>query len=257
MNIVLFEGDAFFPRGDDRYQHIRKVLKKSVGDSFFAGVIDGDEGSATITRLDDEGLAFDFAIESPLRALPPVIMIIGFPRPIQLRRILRDVASLGVSAVYLAGTDLGEKSYRDSTLVDRGAARAALLDGCSQAGSSAVPKLELFESIDEAIAEARAHAGERVCADAREHADARFILLDVVNADCPLVDAPFGGIDADHPLILAVGSERGWSGRERVLFRDAGFLKCSMGARILRTETACTAALGIALARSGLMEGKA
>lgn len=248
MNIVLFEGDPFFPRGDDRYQHIRKVLKKGVGDSFFAGIVDGEEGTAIIKSMDDAGLSFDFSVESPPRPLPPVTMIIGFPRPIQLKRILRDVASLGASTVLLAGTDLGEKSYRESTIVDRGAARAALLDGSSQAGSSAVPRLEMVDSMDEAIAATRQR-------DISRESGVPRILLDVVNADCPLVDAPFGKPDANRPLLLAIGSERGWSERERALFRDAGFMTCSLGSRILRTETACVAALGIALARSGLMEG--
>jgi 16S rRNA (uracil1498-N3)-methyltransferase len=269
MNIVLFEGEPFFPRGDDRYQHIRKVLKKGVGDAFFAGIVDGAEGTATIASMDDAGLSFDFSVESPPRPLPPVTMIIGFPRPIQLKRILRDVASLGASTVMLAGTDLGEKSYRDSTLVDRGAARAALLDGCSQAGSSAVPKLELLDTMDEAIAALSARdADGRASGKAPEAgcpcgtsvpcgAVAPRILLDVVNADRPLVVAPLGKPDAGRPLVLAIGSERGWSERERALFRDAGFMTCSLGSRILRTETACVAALGIALARSGLMEGQA
>lgn len=256
MNIVLFEGNRFFPRGDDRYQHIRKVLKKGVGDSFFAGIVDGDEGTATITAMDDSGLSFDFVPEARARPLPPVTMIIGFPRPIQLKRILRDVASLGAQTIVLAGTDLGEKSYRDSTLVDRGAARAALLDGCSQSGSSAVPRLEMLDSIDEAIRATRAATGASDASAQRGSAVQR-IVLDVVNADCPLVDAPFGMPDAAHPLVLAIGSERGWSERERALFRSEGFMACSMGERILRTETACVAALGIALARSGLMEGYA
>jgi len=40
-----------------------------------------------------------------------------------------------------------------------------------------------------------------------------------------------------------------------VLFREAGYLSCSLGSRILRTETAATAALAIALAKTGYMEG--
>lgn len=251
MNIVLFDGEPFFPRHDDRYQHIRKVLRKGEGDSFFAGIVDGPEGTATITKIDDTGLSFDFREERPMRPLYPVTIIIGFPRPIQLKRIFRDVASLGVSAVYLTGTELGEKSYRESTLVDRGAARDALVDGCMQAGGSAVPALEMFDSVEDVIAAVAAppegsalHGSSPLC-----------VLLDTVNPDCPLVNAPLDGIGRRRPLVLTIGSERGWTARERILFRDAGFMVCSLGSRILRTETAATAALSIALARSGFMEG--
>lgn len=246
MNIVLFDGSPVFSRNDARYQHIRKILKKGVGDSFLAGIVDGPEGVATITALDDASLSFSFKPERPARPLFPVRLVVGFPRPIQLKRLLRDVASLGVASVTLSGTDLGEKSYRESTLVDRGAAREGLIEGCMQAGGTAVPFLDLVDSVDVAIDRAFSEPFARV------------ILLDTVNPDCGLVNSPLlDGVSAKSPLVMIVGSERGWTARERALFRDAGCAVCSLGTRILRTETACTAAIAIALARSGFMEGNA
>jgi len=241
MNIVLFDGEPFFARNDDRCQHIRKVLKKTVGDTFSAGLVNGPEGTATITRFDETGMGFEFRPERPMRQLHPVHLVIGFPRPIQLKRLLRDAASLGVSAVYLTGTDLGEKSYRESTLVDRGAALASLIEGCMQAGGTAIPSLETFDALPLALAAVPQGA---VC-----------IALDTVNPDCSLINAPLEEVSARRPLVLAIGSERGWTAAERVRFREAGYLVCSLGSRILRTETAATAALAIALAKTGYMEG--
>ncbi len=242
MNIVLFEGDPFFPRGDERYDHIRKVLRKGVGDVFFAGIVDGAEGTAVIERMDDRGISFSFRPERSAPPLYPVILIVGFPRPIQLKRIFRDVASLGVERLLLCGTELGEKSYRESTIVDRGAARSALIDGAMQAGSSAVTKLELCDSALAAIAAVPARCSARV-------------LLDIENPEFSLIDAPLGDPSAETPLALAIGSERGWTARERSAFREGGFRTCSLGSRILRTETACSAAVSIALAKAGFMEG--
>jgi RsmE family RNA methyltransferase len=54
-----------------------------------------------------------------------------------------------------------------------------------------------------------------------------------------------------RPVVLAVGSERGWSDRERDLFESAGFLRLSLGNRALRTETACVAATVLALEKIG------
>lgn len=243
MNIVLFEGECRFPRADERYAHIRKVLKKGQGDSFLAGLVNGPEGTAVITSLDDKELRFEFRPEREMRPLYPLSVIVGFPRPIQLKRLLRDLASLGVSSICLAGTELGEKSYRESSLVSRGAAHAALIDGCMQAGGTAVPELIMCPSVAEAIRAVRA-------------SESAAVLLDTVNADSTLIGADFGRVDSSRPLALAIGSERGWTEGERACFREAGFMACSMGSRILRTETAATAAVAIALAKAGFMEGE-
>jgi RsmE family RNA methyltransferase len=54
-------------------------------------------------------------------------------------------------------------------------------------------------------------------------------------------------------MVLAVGSERGWSDAERDKLEAAGFLRLSMGDRALRTETACTAAAILALEKIGVL----
>jgi RsmE family RNA methyltransferase len=54
-------------------------------------------------------------------------------------------------------------------------------------------------------------------------------------------------------MVLAVGSERGWSDRERDELEKAGFLRLSMGMRAMRTETACVAAAVLALEKIGAL----
>jgi RsmE family RNA methyltransferase len=51
----------------------------------------------------------------------------------------------------------------------------------------------------------------------------------------------------------AIGSERGWTDNERSLFKEAGFAWCSMGIRVLRTETAATVAMSLILQSMGLL----
>jgi len=53
------------------------------------------------------------------------------------------------------------------------------------------------------------------------------------------------------PVTLAIGSERGWSDREREMLEAAGFLRLSLGSRALRTETACVAAAVLAIEKIG------
>ena len=113
MNICLFSKEEIekpLEIKDPRAQHIIKILHKKEGDSFTAGIIGVASGTAVIDSI-SEKLSFTFTPESEGKKLHPLVMVIGFPRPIQLKRLLRDMAGLGVMAVHLTGTELGEKSY--------------------------------------------------------------------------------------------------------------------------------------------------
>ncbi len=267
MNIVLFSEEEILagrdsagkcsvrlPVKDERTQHILKVLHKVAGDSFDAGLVDGMAGKAVLSRVEkgngqegaesENGLYFDFEPESDGKPLYPVELIVGFPRPIQLKRLFRDVAGLGVSAVHLCGTELGEKSYMDSGIVEKGAAYTALLEGTAQAKSTHVPELKLYQSVAACLESLSGNCGEAVR-----------VMLDNVKPEGPL----FGyleksGVDScTRPVIAAIGSERGWTDNERNLFERNGFAACSMGSRVLRTETAATVAATIILQKMGIL----
>ena len=234
MNICLFSQDEIsqpLPLRDERAQHILKVLHKDVGDTFTAGIIGGQSGEAKITGRGEEGISFEFAAGGDGKPLSALEMIIGFPRPIQLKRLLRDIAALGVGRVHLTGTDLGEKSYMQSNLVERGSAYQMLLDGTVQAGSTHVPELCLYKTLDQCLQE----VGKKGI----------LLALDNVNPSARLADAvkQCSG-DAGSRVI---GSERGWTDRERKLLEEQGFVRCGMGERIMRTETAATVAGSIIL----------
>ena len=249
MNICLFSQDEIskpLPRKDERAEHIIKVLHKKEGDEFSAGVIGGKSGIARINTINDEGISFDFTATGEGKPLTKLDMIIGFPRPIQLKRLLRDIAALGVGRVYLTGTDLGEKSYMQSTLVEKGSAYKMLLDGTVQAGSTHVPELFLYKTLDECLNEI-----ESGLAGAENKNACRFA-LDNVNPKMRLADAL---AENENPcrVIAAIGSERGWTERERRLLEQTGYIRCGMGERIMRTETAATVAGAIILSGLGII----
>jgi 16S rRNA (uracil1498-N3)-methyltransferase len=59
--------------------------------------------------------------------------------------------------------------------------------------------------------------------------------------------------DPEHPVTLAVGPEGGWTVEELLLAVDGGFTPVTLGARILRSETAALAALSILRSRLGAL----
>jgi 16S rRNA (uracil1498-N3)-methyltransferase len=52
-----------------------------------------------------------------------------------------------------------------------------------------------------------------------------------------------------HPIVLLVGPEGGWTPDEQRLAQEEGFLPLTLGPRILRAETAAIAALSILQSR--------
>lgn len=248
MNIVLFSEEEIhspLPVSDYRYEHLQKILHKKVGDSFEAGIINGPGGKACITEITSDYLTFDFFPATDGMPLYPVTMIIGFPRPIQLKRLLRDIASLGVQAVHLIGTDLGEKSYLQSNMSAPQAVWDMLRDGSVQAKSTHVPFTAIHKSLEDCLACLNTETAHTVALDNGEPSIA--LTQYFANKKDQRTDLK------DTGVIAAIGSERGWTARERQIFLDKGFTLCSMGQRVLRTETASTVAITLILSQMGII----
>jgi RsmE family RNA methyltransferase len=240
MNIILFEphetGRAL-PKRDGRAVHLLKTLHKGPGDTFDAGMLGGRLGVGTIEAINDDGslvYSLDLKEEPPPRL--PIRIAVGFPRPIQLRRLLRDLSNLGLLAVDLMGTDLGEKSYRDTRLLADGGARAALIEGAVQARDTGIPALAVYPSLEDWLEKAAA-----------AFSGALLVAPDNVRPQGAMADLSV----RRRPAALALGSERGWSDRERLLLEKAGFARLSLGERALRTETACVVAAALAMEKIG------
>ena len=286
MNIVLLRqgelsAETFsFSKTDERFLHIKKVLKLDVGSTFKAGLINGQKGTAEITSFSDEGLSARFTVSENVDGvntdsiLPPIKLILGFPRPIQLRRILRDVAGLGIEALYLTGTELGEKSYLQADIAAETEIERLLIDGCSQAGDTHIPKVyrayslrHFFDRYEDEIQADHLQAVldvpfqiEQDFIDqahlkrdhtAQNHIEQTHSEQDGTLFSPAMYPLPQLQWDGKQTLWLAVGNERGWSLNERLLFAKKHFTAYTMGRRILRTETAVTSAVAVCLALSG------
>ena len=251
MNICLFKQEELnrpLSIKDERGEHIIKILHKKEGDTFSAGVINGMAGTATIKKIENDEITFDFAPDSEGKNLYPLKMIIGFPRPIQLKRLLRDIAALGVQEVHLTGTELGEKSYMQSNLVEHGTAYQMLLDGTVQAASTHVPDLFLHKTLKDCL--------ESVIPEKEQCNNAKILKLcmDNINPKGSLFSVLQEQYEKPALVVAAIGSERGWTQKEREMLESAGYLRVGMGPRVMRTETAATVSASIISACMGWME---
>lgn len=255
MNLLLLEAGesgTLIPSSDRRHEHLRRVLKKGPGDFVAAGIITESAfgpapaslGRAFIRRLDREGLVLDFEPgQGPLAEAPvlaPLRLLLGFPRPIQATRIFKDLVSLGLGEIQLTGTELGEKSYLESTFFRDREYRRPLLDGAEQAGNPRLPGIGLNWTLTRALAALEGPEGNPWSGSLRIalHPD----------ETRPFLGRCLAGLASPASITLAVGSERGWTGAELDLLKEAGFIICGLGERILKTETAAVAASALALA---------
>jgi RsmE family RNA methyltransferase len=237
VNIILFhpsEVQLPLPRNDVRARHIVDVLRRKAGERFDAGLVNGARGKGTVTAVDEHHLHLAFAWEGLPPPLPPIALIVGLPRPPTARDILRDATTLGVGALHFARTERGETSYADSSLWKSGEWEQALIAGAAQAFCTRLPLVTHGRGLAEVVAEQAAVPTR--------------LVLDNYEATTGLADVP---VPAGAPVVLAIGAERGWSADERALFRQHGFTLVHLGQRVLRTETACLAALTLIRARGG------
>jgi 16S rRNA (uracil1498-N3)-methyltransferase len=213
------------------------VLRRNVGDSFDAGVINGPLGKGSITALTENALSLSFSWKpetSKEIKSPDLTLIIGLPRPQTAKAVLRDLTSLRVNSMHFVATEKGDPNYRLSSLWTNAEWRTHIITGAEQAFTTSLPKVTFGETLATTLALPELQRSTRLALD---------------NYEAPLPLTQF--TRTDQQLILAIGPERGWSNVEREMLRQHGFTLVHLGPRVLRTETACVCAVTIALSRLG------
>ena len=236
MNLVLFEPAEIslpLPRTDPRALHLLEVLRRHEGDTFDVGLVNGPRGKATLTTIARDSLVLTFGWSEPPPLLSPLTLLIGLPRPQTARKILQEATALGVGTLHFVTTERGEPSYADSSLWSSGEWRRHLLAGAAQAFCTRIPDLSFGQKLIDIINNLSP--------------DTIRIALDNYESPVPLAAALklSNTANSARPVVLALGSERGWTGAERDLLRTHGFVLAHLGSRVLRTETACVAAIAI------------
>ena len=229
MNRILFESseiaDGVATCSDARAEHILSVLHGEVGQILKTGELDGKIGTGEIVSIEGRTVAVKVShTEESLR--PWCDLVLAPPRPRVMKRLLPQLASLGVGTIVLVGAKKVEKDFWGATLLKEENYRPLLVDGLMQAGTSVVPRMETRRNF-------RRFVGDEL--------DSLFPTANrVVGHPGGAPNAP-----AQKPgrLLLAVGPEGGWTDDEVSLLESHGFSRYSLGSRILRTDTALVALL--------------
>jgi RsmE family RNA methyltransferase len=235
MNRILIEsaemdGDRVVLT-DRRAVHIRTVLKAVKGVILRVGLIEGPVGDGEVLSIDDESVAL-VCRWGKTTPRPSIDLILAVPRPKALGRLWSPLASLGVGRITLVNSAKVEKPYFSTHWLNPSVYRHLLIEGLEQAGDTHVPQV-LVERQFKPFVQDRLNA--LYCEWTR-------IVLDPSAAGSLLkATLPRG-----RPLVIAIGPDGGWTGYEFGMLTSLGFVPASLGSRVLRTETACIAALAIA-----------
>ena len=249
MNRILFEKseivDGVATFGGERAEHVMNVLHGEVGQVLKTGEINGPVGTGVIKSIGpsccgdlpsehrsigaSEQVRMSVSVCHEEESLRPwVDLILAPPRPRVMKRLLPQLATLGVGRIFLVGAKKVEKDFWGATLLKSENYRPLLIDGLMQAGTSILPTLETRRNFRKFV---------------KEEVDALW------PAATRVVAHPYGAqstvIDNGRrlPVLLAIGPEGGWTDEEVSLLEEHGFARYSLGSRILRTDTAAIALL--------------
>lgn len=236
MNRILFErGEirgGFATFGGVRAEHVLKVLHGAVGQVLKTGEVDGPIGTAEIVGIGGpESPSVTVRCEHATASRRPWIdLLLAPPRPRVLKRLLPQLAAMGVGRIVLVGAEKVEKAFWGATLLRPECYRPLLVDGLMQAGTSILPTVATRRSLRRFV---------------RDELDALF--PSAIRLVAHPGAAPGGALPAAAPgsgaPLLAVGPEGGWTDGEVALLEAHGFARRSLGPRILRTDTATVSLL--------------
>jgi RsmE family RNA methyltransferase len=237
VNLILLEpgelnGSATVTLSGARARHVIAVLGVTPGQEIRVGVLDGPSGVGRVTAVGDGTVELACGFESPIPPLPPVDLLLAVPRPKVLRRLWAQLAALGVGRIMLTNAERVERQYFDTHVVTPACYRPLLVEGLQQARDTRLPIVTVhrqFKVLVEDELDGFFPRGLRLVM----HPGAEQRIAAIVK-----------GPDA-HRVLLAVGPEGGWNAFEMKLLHAHGFTAATLGARTLRSDTACIAILAV------------
>ncbi|HEU4733572.1 MAG TPA: RsmE family RNA methyltransferase [Kofleriaceae bacterium] len=246
MNLVLLDPKEFSCDGlcvlrDRRAHHLRAVIGAAVGDTVRAGLIGSGTGIAEIVADDGDAITLRLTLTDPPPSPLPVELVLAIPRPKVLSRVIEAAAAFAVTRIELTNAWRVDKSYLRSPRLDPDALALAARLGAEQGATTHLPAIAV-------------HRRLMALLDARWPPDAQPgpARTLVAHPGAPPIEAAAPG---SSPVVLAIGPEGGWIAREVDTFVARGFTPVSLGAPILRVETAVAAALGQLLVLRRLAAG--
>lgn len=155
------------------------------------------------------------------------VMALAFSKAVRRGFFAEKAAELGAHAVWLWQGDFSQGKLPPQAAETW---RAQMIAGIKQSGNPWLPEVQVFTGgVDELIRQAA-------------QADNRILPWELEETTSIISPSRLG---LPGTTVYAIGPEGGFSPRELTALDAAGFARISLGARILRCETAATLCLGL------------
>lgn len=213
---------------DARAAHLIRVLNVAPGHSVRVGVLDGAIGTGVVASMSDDDVTLRCTLTDPAPPPAAVDLLLALPRPKVMRRLWAQLAAIGVRRIMLTNAERVERNYFDTHVLTPACYQPLLIEGLQQARDTRLPRVSIhrqFRPFVEDEMDGLVGPGLRLVA----HPGADRSLAAVAGARARVT--------------LAVGPEGGWNAYELALLDAHGFTPVGMGARTLRTDTACISLL--------------
>ncbi|MDY5955366.1 MAG: RsmE family RNA methyltransferase [Kiritimatiellia bacterium] len=225
MNRIIYTADECLDSGirltGQRAEHIRTILHATPGKPLKVGLLNGAIGIATVRSIESNGTVW---LEKPNDSAPSLRpwfdLILALPRPRAVKRLLPQLATMGVRKLHLVRAAKVPKSYFDSPCLKPDSIQTLFIEGLMQAGTTILPECTI--SLAPFTPEDYPSDGLRLLCH-------------------PGHPKPLPPPREEHLPLLAIGPDGGWTNEEIDRFHTAGFIDFSLGSRPLRTDTACIA----------------
>ena len=235
MNIIILtEKDLVemkrYEISDERFTHIKKILKSEVGDIIEIGLLNISIGSAKILEISETRVLLEIiSFTEKIETQKKVDIICALPRPQTLKKVLSTCATMGISNLYLIRSEKVEKSYFHSPLLNEENYTKFLIEGLSQGKRINLPKVSIHNKFKVFFEN-----------DFKEICNNSNCLLAHPNAENYINKIE---LKDNKNILLAIGPEGGWNDFEINLMVELGFINYKLSESILRVENAVTAAL--------------
>lgn len=225
MNLILlhekdFIADNLVKLSDYRFKHIENVIKVHKGDILKVGLLGGKIGIGTIADCDKDSVTLSIKLTNSPPSANNKTIILALPRPKAFRRMIMHIITLGFKHVYVINSWKVEKSFWTNSLLENNQLHKEIITGLEQAVDT-IPAQFVFKKLFKPFVEDD--------------------LPGIIAGKKAVVFHPgensFKGSLSDADIAI-IGPDGGFTEYEIGKFIEAGCEICSLGDRILRTETA-------------------